>query len=186
MTARAIEHESARLTGMRTRVVEGATLAAGTFAAALLATELAPDLAVPLLLGALWMTAVAMRAFVRRHLLIEDLALDREAHAIPAVRKLALRASSPEHRKLVAASIGAVLEASAGRVERIEAQRELLEELAADLVDERLSLEPAAAVALDRLTVEGWDAFYGSAVPADELGSQLRRILGGFAPLEPA
>ena len=184
MTARAIESASTRIADLRGRTAEEGALAAGAFAAALLATQLAPRLAVPLLLGALWASYVAMRDFVRRQLLLEDLACDRDAQAIPAVRRLAQRSAAAEHRRLVAASIRAALEASSGRVARVEAHRELLEELAAALVDARLGLDPAAAVALDRLRLGGWDALYGSAPPADELGSRLRRILDGFAPLQ--
>jgi hypothetical protein len=185
MNARAVEHAEGRLRELKAAQLGGAALTLVTFGAALAATELHRELAIPLLLGALTMAFLAARAFVREHLLIEDLALDRDAQAIPQVRRSALRASAPKHRRLVAASIRGALDASSGRVARVEANRSRLEQLEAALLDERLDIDPASAVALERLTQTG-SAFYGSVPPDDELGSRLQRILAGFRPASTA
>jgi hypothetical protein len=186
MNARAVEHAEGRLHELKALSIGGGALALGTFSAALAATQLHPELAVPLLLGAMTVALVAMRAFVRASLLVEDVAADTDALTIPEVRRYALRISAPERRRRLAASIRSALDASHGDVPRVEANRDRLEELEAALLDERLALDPALAVALDGLSTRGWDTFYGSTVPPDELRSSLQRILTGFRPASTA
>jgi hypothetical protein len=184
MNARAVEDAHGQLRDLRAKALENAALAFVAFGAALVATGVRPNLAVPLLLGALTTAFLAARAFVRAHLLVEELALDRDALAIPEVRAYALRAAAPARRRHAAASIRAALDASGGAVDRVEANRRRLEELEGALLDERLTFDPSSAVDLYWLALGGWDAFYGSAVPSAEVAARLLRILSGFSPRE--
>jgi hypothetical protein len=186
VNARAVEYTQGELHELKTSAVESAALALAAFGGALAASELHPKLAGPLLVGAVGMTFLAARAFVRRYLRVEDLAFDRDALAIPEVRRYAERASTPERRRRVAASVRAALDASAGDVRRVEENRARLEELEAALLDEELALDPSAAVALDRLSSGGWDTLYGCLLPDEELRARLQRILAGFGAVPAA
>jgi hypothetical protein len=180
MNARSLEQAEERLHDLRVRTVEGGALAAASLAAAVAAGRLYPALAVPLLAGGVATAFLGMRAFVRRHLLIEDLAADRDAFLIDEVHRFALRAASAENRRLVADSLRGVLDASGPEVERVEANRARLEELAAALLDEHLALDLDSAVLVDRLRTDGWRPLYSSTVSGEDARSRLQQILDGF------
>jgi len=180
MHARGVERRRDELRGLRTRVVEGLVLAPTVFAGALVASHVYPPLAVPLFIGASSVALRAMIAYIRRQLLIEDLALDSEALAIDDVRRFALRAASPKSRAALARSIRRMLEASDGQVEGVEANRAELGELADALEDERLELELTEAVRLHKLDAEGWLPFYEPGASAVDARARLRHILSGF------
>jgi len=180
MDARGVERKTDELRELWVRTLGGLVLAPVAFAGALVASHLYPPLAVPLFVGASLVALRAMVAFVRRHLLIEDLALDPEALAIDEVRRFALRAASPKRRAELADSIRRMLEASDGQVRGVEASRAELEELAEALEDGRLELELTEAVRLHRMATEGWLPFYGPAASAVDARSRLRHILDGF------
>ena len=180
MHARGVERQRDELRGLRTRVVEGLVLGPTVFAGALVASHVYAPLAVPLFVGASFVAVRAMIAFVRRQLLIEDLALDSEALAIDDVRRFALRAASPKSRAALAQSIRRMLEASDGRVKGVEASRAELEELADALEDERLELELTEAVRLHKLDSEGWLPFYEPGASSVDARARLRHILNGF------
>ena len=188
MDAREVERAETRLHELELESWEDLALAGVAFGAAFAGTWLLPEAAAPLLVGGLGVTVLGVRAFVRRALLLEDLATDPDAYTIGDVRKLASRAASADHRRALAASLRYALEGSPyGRPERVEANHELLEEIAAALEDERLSLEPAAAVALDRLLTDGEGShLHDSSLPDDELRSRLRRILNAFGERQAA
>jgi HPt (histidine-containing phosphotransfer) domain-containing protein len=175
-----VEQAAKRLHDLRVRTVEGGALAAASFAGAVAAGRLYPALAVPLLVGGAATAFLGMRALVCRHLLIEDLAADRDAFLIREVHRFALRAASAENRRLVADSLRGVLDSSAGDVRRVEANRARLQELVAALLDERLALDAHSAAALDRLRTEGWRPLYSPAVSSEEARSRLQQILNGF------
>jgi hypothetical protein len=180
--ARSVERAEARLHDLKLQSLEDFLLAAAALAAALVGTRLLPAASVPLLVGGTGVAFLGMRAVVRRYLLLEELAVDRDAYLIPEVRAAAARAASPEHRRRLAAAIREALNPSwSSTSERVEANRALLLELAAALEDKELVLAPAAAVALDRLLLAGEDNLYSPTLPPDELRSRLRRILDGFS-----
>lgn len=182
MDARAVESARVRLDELRVQSVEDVVLAAVAIALAIAGTWLLSAMAVPLFCGGLGVGFLGVRALVRRYLMLDDLVVDRDAYAIADVHRLALRAASAERRRDLAASLRyALTDSRYGVNERVEAVRELLEEIAAALEDERLRFDPACAVALDRLLVNGsTSTLYKSAVPVGELRFRLRRVLDGF------
>ena len=182
MDARSVERAEAQLHELKLQGLEDFVLAGVAFAAALAGSRLLPALAVPLLVAGMGVALLGMRALVRRYLLLEDLACERDAYLIPEVRAVAERAATPEHRRRLACAIREALNPPwCGLNPRVEANRDLLVELEAALHDEQLAFDPAAAVALDRLLGAGEDNLYTPSLPADELRSRLRRILDAFA-----
>jgi hypothetical protein len=178
MTARQVDQAAKRLRDLRAQTVADLVLAAGAFGLALTASRLWPDLAMPLLIGAIGVAFLGMRALVRRTFLVEDLAVDREAYVIPDVREFGLRAASPEHRRLLARSVRAALTESSSEVSaRLAAVRDELEQLIAALEDDRLGWEPRAAVTLERWLSDPAGSFRDPSVPVVELRSRLRSIL---------
>jgi hypothetical protein len=187
MDARTVERAELRLHELKLESVGDLALAVVALAGAVVGTRLLPSLAAPLLVGGLGVGLLGLRALVRRYLLVEDLTLDRAAHAIPEVHRAALRTASPEHRRVLAGTIRHTLTApELARAERVDANRDVLEELTTALEDEELTLDPVSAAALDRLLTDGQSGLYSSAVPADELRSRLRQVLASFSAVERA
>ena len=169
MVARDVEFLGRRLHELNERTVEELGLAGFAFAFALVATQLRRDLAIPLLVGALVLTALGLTAFVRRRLLVEDAAADRDAYQLDVVRQYACRMACPEQRRMQAAQIRRVLAARRRGVDRAQLKR-----LVRDLEREDLELDPACAVTLDRL-------LHDPTVPADEFRSRLLQVEEGFS-----
>jgi hypothetical protein len=180
MDARSVERAETQLHELQLQGFEDFLLAAVALAASLAASRLLPAAAVPLLVSGMAVGFLGMRALVRRYLLLEDLATERDAYLIPEVYAAAAKAASREHRLRLASAIREALNPLYGTNARVEASRDLLVELEAALRDEGRALDPAAAVALDRLLIAGEDNLYSAALPADELRSRLRRILAAF------
>jgi hypothetical protein len=186
MNARAVERAGEQLRELRGRSLDALLLAPPAFGAALAATWYAPSLAFPLFAGAGVVACRGMIAYVQRHLLVEDLALDPEAQSLDDVRRFALEAASPKRRVELAQTIHRILDASQGRAACVEANRAQLEELAAALEDEELELEPIEAVRLNRMAATNWSPLYDPfATPADAR-QRLTHILSGFHRARPA
>jgi hypothetical protein len=182
MDARSVERAEVQLHELRFQGLCDFVLAGVAFAAALAGSRLLPPLAVPLLVGGMGVAVLGMRALVRRYLLLEDLAVDRDAYLIPEVRAVALRAASREQRHRLASAIREALNPCwCGTNPRVEANLDLLAEIGVALEDERLTLDPCAAIALDRLLTAGECNLYSPGLPVDELRSRLRRVLDGFS-----
>jgi hypothetical protein len=164
MTARQIDEAAWRLRDLWFRGVEELAVGTTALGLALAATQLRPELAVPLLAGAVVVSYLGVVALVRRSFLLEDLAGERDAYVIPAVSRFGRRAVSPSHRRLLAGKL---------RAARLEAVRPEVEELIAALEDESLCWEPSAGVALER-----W--LDGPAGSEAEARASLRRSIAAF------
>src|SRR5262249_13311017 len=128
-----------------------------------------PALATPLLAGAVAMTFLGLRAFLRRTFLVEDLARDPEAYELPEVRRFCARAASPGRRRLLAERVrAAMVDPAAGPfcpelqtiVTAIEAGR---------------PIDPQAAAELDRRLSELLLCIHQQSVPETELHARLRQ-----------
>jgi hypothetical protein len=174
MYARAVDEAGSRLRELHRRQWEDLGLGAVALVLALAAAHVRPALAVPLLVGALGVGALGLRALWRRWDLVDRLAEERDAYAIPEVLAYARREASLERRRCVAASIRTRL-AAGGPCAAGPVAAEL-EALASDLEDVGLALEPACAVACRRLVSDAHP-------PPEDVRALVRRIRGGFTPL---
>lgn len=155
--------------------MEDSVLAATAFGLALAATQYRPSLAMPLTLGAIAMVFLAGRAFVRRFLLVDELAADLDTYGIPAVKDFGLRAVSIEHRRVVACTVRAALVD-----ERLETAWPELEQLIRALENESVEWEPQVVVALDHWLADPDGSFRDPATRAVELRSRVRSVLAGL------
>ena len=179
MVARAIENAERELTELHREEWADFGLAVAAFAVAL---AVGGALRAAFLLGALFALGLGVRAAWRRWELIDRLVLDRDAHAIRAVRTCAARSATMSRRCSYAAAIRSHLEDPEPLIApRIERARQELAGLADDLEDERLALDPAAAVACDRLVTDGLESpLLNSQLPSEELLAKVLRLRDAF------
>lgn len=180
MHARAVDDAGSRLRELRREEWSDLGLGAAALAAALVATQVQPGFAVPLLLGGVVVGARGLAAAWRRSELIDGLAGEPDAYVIDEVRAHALREATIERRRLYASYIRHALLTEESELHG--ATRSELEELAAELEDERLVLDPACAVACARLVSAPYRvALRDPSVTSSEVRGQARRIRAGFA-----
>ena len=184
MYARAVDNSSARLRELRQDEWGNLGLAALVLGLAVAATELRPELALPLFLGGLVAAARGVRALWRRWDLVARLAGEGDAHVIPEVLAYARRHSTMDSRRCFAASIRSRLPRAGFAVDaRIVAAADVLEALADELEDETLDLDPAAAVACMRLLSDPCESpLLNLRVPPENLRSRACQIRAGFTP----
>jgi hypothetical protein len=172
MYARAIDEAQTQLLDLHQDEVQDAALAGVALSASLASTALCPPLAIPLFAGGLAMVVLGIRAIWRRWDLLDRLADDRDAYAIRQVREYAARDAGMRRRRHYAD-----LARSYSSVESS------LDELARELEDPTLELDPAAALACRRLLTDPttsplFDDPHGS----EDLRSGIARIRAGFEP----
>jgi hypothetical protein len=183
MYARAVDDAATRLRELRHEEWEDLGLAALALGLAVAATQVRPALALPLFVGGLAAWALGIRALWRRWDLVDRLAGERDAHVIPEVRNYALRETSMERRRGLAAYVRRTLQESAlARETRVMAAAEELEALASELEDDKLVLDPASAVACVRLLSDvAGSPLLNRGLPTQELRSRVSQIRSGFA-----
>jgi hypothetical protein len=184
MYARAVDDAAARLRELRSEAWEDLALAALALGLAVATTQLRPALALPLLAGGLALWLFGVRALWRRWDLVERLAGEPDAYVIADVLACAEREATMERRATFAALLRLLLaEPQPGFAARVHAAQRELEQLARELDDAELELDPACAVACRRLLSDvELSPLLNRAVPPDELRSRARRIRAGFTP----
>ena len=181
MTAREIDEAGKRLHELKEQMLEDAVLAAGAFGLAFAATQYRAALAMPLTVGAMAMLFLGTRAYIRRFLLIDELADDQDAYCLSAVRAFGVRSASIEHRREIARWVRSALAGSTGTVgERLAAAKSELEQLVAALEDESVRWEPQLVVAVDHWVSDPDGSFRDVSVPAIELQARVRTLLAGL------
>jgi hypothetical protein len=123
-----------------------------------------------------------MRALLRRSELVERLAGERDAYAIPEVLAWASREATIERRQTLAASLRNTLKRPGLLYEaRVLAAADEIAALASELDDEELELDPACAVACTRLLSDvAASPLLNSALPPEDLRSRVVQIRSGF------
>ena len=182
MYARKVEEVSEQLRELRHEVWGNLGLGALALGLAVAAAEFLPAFAIPLFLGGLVVGGLGMRALLRRSELVERLAEERDAYAIPEVLAWASREATMERRRAYAASLRGTLERPGVLYEaRVLAAADELEALASELDDEELELDPACAVACMRLLRDVFTSpLHNSALPPQDLRSRVVQIRTGF------
>jgi hypothetical protein len=180
MNARAIDNSALRLHELRLAEWQDGALGAVALALSVAATALCPAVAVPLLLGGVFLCLRAVTEAVRRSELLEELELDADAYVIAEVRARAARAASLKSRRALAQSIECLLNGALPG-ERVRAAREQLIDLAAALRDETLRLHPAAAAACERLLHDYVRSpLLNTSLPPEDVVAFVRRVRAGF------
>jgi hypothetical protein len=183
MYARALQDAETQLVELRHDELHRIGLGAAALGASLAATAVFPPLVFPLFLGGLTMGALGGRAVWRHWDLVDRLADDRDAYVIPDVRAYAARDTAMGRRRSYAATIhswtgGRGLPAD----DRSTQSAVLLDELARELEDAELELDPACALACRRLLTDpSVSPLLNPALP-DDLAQRIGRIRAGFRP----
>ena len=182
MYARAVDDASARLRDLRREEWEQLGLGASALALAILATQVHQELAVPLFLGGIVIGALGIRALWRHWDLVERLSGEREAYVIAEVLSRAMRETTMARRRSFAARVrGELREQPAARIGTAAAE---LEALANELEDPGLGLDPASAVACQRLLTDLDESpLLNPSMSAADLRGRVGRIRSGFSPV---
>ena len=184
MYARAVDDASTRLRDLRHEGWGDLGLGALALGLAIAGTQLRPSLALPFFVGGLAVGALGVRALWRRWDLVDRLCGEPDAYVIAEVRAFASREATIERRQTFAT----LIRARVGQPEldfgaRFGVAREELEELARELDDVELELDPACAVACARLLNDPERSpLLNRALPPEELRSRVRQIRSGFRP----
>jgi hypothetical protein len=183
MDARTIEQTADRLHRLRQDEWERLGLALVALPLAVVAAELHPSLALPLLIGGIVLAALGVRAGWLRWAIVDDLALEDDAYAIAEVRAKAARAADPRVRVALVREAGRLLaESDPATKLRVNEVRPQLEAVARELERDELPLEPWAAAACDRLLTDPVRSpLLNTALPASDARSCLVRIRARLA-----
>jgi hypothetical protein len=184
MVARDVDQAATRLRAFQVGAWEHFGLAALAFALALAATRLLPDLGVPLLIGGIVSLGLGVRDEVRRWELIDNLILDRDAYRIQVVRDRAAQAATMKSRHALASSARILLSRpELVAVGRVSVLADELTTLAARLDDEQLELDPAAAIACERLLGDVIESpLRNPSLPLEDARARIVQVLAGFRP----
>jgi hypothetical protein len=181
MIARAVEEADRRLHDLRREEWEDGALAVAACTLAIAASVVYPTLALPLFVGAMFVLGRATAAEWRRSDLLDALVLERDAYAIAEVRARAEHEASMDNRRWLSRAIRSRLELAENP--RVLANGDQFAALADELVDARLELDPACAVACSRLLTDDiWSPLNNEALPAEDVRSRLVQIRSGFHP----
>lgn len=185
MYARTVDEVAESLRALKSEELEDFGLATVVLVLAVAAAQFRPGLAVPLLLGGLFVGGSGMRALWRRWDLVDRLAGDRDAYVISEVRHYASIAATMERRRGYVVLIRHALrelERDQALRARIMPAAELLDALASGLENDELELEPAAAIACARLVSDvAQSPLLNAAFTAEDLSSRVRQIRTGFS-----
>ena len=162
---------------------EDGAVAVAAFGLAVAASAFRPAFALPLFLGGVFVACRAVVAAWRRGDLLDRLLDERDAYALPEVRGRAEREASMGNRRWLSRAIRSRLELAEGP--RVVANADDLAELAEELADPRLELDPACAVACSRLLTDPVASpLLNSSLPAEDVRSRVAQIRSGFHPGE--
>jgi len=183
MIARAVEDAGYRLHDLRLEEREDGALAVAAFGLAIAASAVRPSFALPLFLGGLFVACRAVVAAWRRGDLLDRLLDERDAYALAEVRGRAEQEATMANRRMLGRAIRSRLELAENP--RVVVNADQLVELAGELDDPLLDLDPACAVACSRLLTDPVTSpLMNSSLPADDVRSRLVKIRSGFHPGE--
>jgi hypothetical protein len=182
MYARALEEAETRLGELRIDELQRVALSAAALGASLTATVVYEPLVLPLFVGGAALGILGIGAIWRHWDLLDRLADDRDAYVIPAVQAYAARDARMDRRLDHAAHIRSWIEApSLSTGARIVDFADELEELARELEDDGLDLEPACAIACRRLVTDPMvSPLLNEALPHGDVGPTIARVRAGF------
>jgi hypothetical protein len=184
--ARSVEEASRQLEQRRWEELANAALAVAASALAALGVLFGSRLVLALAIGAACAFALALVAAVRRYLLIERLALDRDAYVIAAVYRYGCRLTSRRTRQRLSRSLRSLVAEPWRRWScivpgRVAAFATDLEQLARELEDADCEVEPVSAAGCMRLLTDGAESpLLNPTVSTEDLRAALLRIRDGI------
>lgn len=180
MIARAVEDAGSRLHDLRVEEWEDGAVAVAAFVLAIAASTVRPAFALPLFVGGLFVACRAVTAAWRREDLLDRLLDERDAYTLVEVRERAERDATTSNRRTLAREIRWRLEFA--ETPRIAANADQLVELAGELDDPLLELDPACAVACSRLLTDPVTSpLLNSSLAAEDVRSRVVQIRSGFS-----
>jgi hypothetical protein len=185
MYARAVQEAEAQLVEVRHDEWHRIALSAVALGASLATTAVYPPLVFPLFLGGLAVGILGIGAIWRHWDLVDRLADDVDTYLIPEVRAYAARDARMDRRLGHAELIRSwTRQPERSADTRIAEFAEQLEELARELEDADLELDPACALACRRLLSDPTvSPLLNRALPHADVGSSIVRIQAGFRQL---
>jgi hypothetical protein len=184
MDARTVDDAARELRELRHEEWHNAVLAPLVLALSVVATQVFPPLAIPLLAGGLYLAVRFVVVEFRRYCLVEDLAEQRDAYAIPEVAERARRAATMPSRRSMAETIRVI--AAQLSHERLGSCASELEGLAAELDRDDLDLDPAFAVACEQLVSDAITSpLRDPSADGAEVAWRVRHIRSGFTKRRP-
>jgi hypothetical protein len=192
MIARELEQAAADVRGRRRQIAYGALAAVAISCSSIVAAPFSPRLGIALGAGAVGQAVLAIVTWLRRRELIERLALEPAAYAIPEVARFGSRVATPSERRRLAAWIQSLLHEPEQPLHMHLAGRAMacaheLEAIARELVAPSSRVPPAIAVACRRLLTRPVQSpLYNPNLPEEDLIAVLRRILAGIVKAEKA
>ena len=200
MNARTLDELSVGLQGRRRYAIQSLCLAAAAGALAAILWTTSTMLALALAAGAAVELVLVAVAIVGRRWLIEQLALEPEAYALPEVKAFGAHLLEPRASARLAASIRSMLAENArlerrrvvassvyylrGRVAHYSRE---LEAIAADLLSPAVLVQPVSIARCRWLLTQAAESpLYNPRIPVEDLGVALRRIRDGMErPAQP-
>jgi hypothetical protein len=184
MDARTVDDAARELQELRHEEWHTAVLAPLVLVLSVVATQLFPPLAIALLAGGLCRAVRFVVVEFRRYCLVEDLAEQRDAYAIPEVAKRAHRAATMPSRRSMAEAIRLITELSHERLVSCACE---LEGLASELDRDDLDLDPAFAVACEQLVSDAMTSpLRDPSADVAEVAWRVRHIRSGFTKRSPS
>jgi len=193
MTDRELETAAAEIRSRRRTALERFTAAFVSAALVPVALQLSGTLTVATGLGAAALAVLGALALTGRRSLLEQLSLEPEALAIPEVRAFGERLTTPRGRARLATAIRSMVkDAFRPRgplgclflVDRVVAYAREFDAIARDLCSPAVEVDPVSAARCQWLLTNAADnPLYDRRLPAEELGSILRRIRAGMQPI---
>ena len=181
MYAAAVEEARTQLRELRLSGRDNLGLAALTMSLAVAATEIRPNLALPLLVSGLFASARGIRALWSRWDLIDRLAVEPDAYLIPEILDYASREATAEKRRMLASHIRGIAPTPGHPNEaRLAAVTDELQSLARELETDTLELDTATTVACARFVHDWGSPLYDERVSPDELRARIRHLRAGF------
>ncbi len=179
MYARTVDESASRLRELRQQEWSDLGLGALALALSLVSTSLLPELAVPLFIGGIAVGALGVRAVWYRWVIVDSLVGERDAYVISEIRERAEHETTMQRRRVLAVGIRSWLREPVS--DSIRGAAAELEALAAELEDDRLTLEPGCAVACRRLLSDPERSpLLNPAFAPEDLRSSVSRIRSGF------
>lgn len=171
----------------RRRLEAGALGLAAGLAAVPVSLLVSLPLGLALALGAVFEALVAAAASLRRRDLLERLAADPAAYALPEIQRFGRGLADRRRLSRLGDWIAEILDESRAPFslylgERVEAHADELRMLSLALRSPHAHVRPVTAAACLRLLTRAAESpLYNPRIPAEELGLRLREILRGIA-----